>query len=166
MPGMAIAHCGERVLPSRSGFLNGLLRAPGSFKATLRPMTLAGEVASLERAIGEAPRNLDELEALLPAGATLDDPDVLDFIPNSYRSSCREHCALASRCKQAAVAAGDPVLLGDRAREQLAAAGSIPRALDLLYGRGTPPRTTAESALAELLQEAQAEYRRAVKHGK
>jgi hypothetical protein len=139
-----------------------ILRVPGALKPTLRPMPLKGEVDSLERAIHEAPSNLDELEELLPAGSALDDPTVLESIPNSYRSSCREYCALAQHCKQAAVASGDPAILGDLARETLAAAGSISRALDLLRGSGAPPRTSAERALAEQLREADNEFREAV----
>jgi hypothetical protein len=139
-----------------------VLRIPGSLKPTLRPMTLKGEVDSLERAIQEAPRNLDELEQILPSGSALDDAAVLESIPNSYRSSCREYCALAPHCKQAAVANGDPTILGDFARETLAAAGSVSRALDLLKGTGAPPRTPAEQALAEQLRDALHEYREAV----
>jgi hypothetical protein len=139
-----------------------VLRIPGALKPTLRPMTLRGEVDSLERAIREAPSNLDELEDLLPDGAALDDPAILESIPNSYRSNCREHCALAQHCKQAAVVNSDPAVLGDFARETLAAAGSVSRALDLLRGTGAPPRTTAEQALAEQLRDAYTEYREAV----
>jgi hypothetical protein len=139
-----------------------VLRVPGGMRATLREMTLRSEVASLERAIGEAPRNLDELEAMLAPGATLDNPLILDQIPASYRASCKEHCALASKCKQQACAAGEPTIIGDKARELLAPAGTVTRALDLMNGRGAPPRTAEESALAEQLQEAFSQYRRAV----
>jgi hypothetical protein len=149
----------EALTPS-SGDL--VLRIPGALKPTLRPMTLKGEVDSLERAIREAPSNLDELEQFLPPGSALDDPAVLESIPNSYRSSCREYCALAQHCKQAAVATGDPAILGDTARETLAAAGSISRALDLMKGKGAPCRTPAEQALAEQLRDALQEYREAV----
>lgn len=139
-----------------------VLRVPGGLKPTLRGMTLKGEVDSLERAIREAPSNLDELEQLLPPGSALDDPAVLESIPNSYRSSCREYCALAQHCKQAAVANADPSILGDFARETLMPAGSITRALDLMRATGAPPRTPAEQALAEQLREALGEYREAV----
>jgi hypothetical protein len=137
-----------------------VLRVPASQKGKLSPMTLQGEVASLERALGEAPRNLDELEAFLPAGASLDRPEVLEAVPNSYRSSCREHCALAKHCKQASIAAQDPILLGEQAKELLIPAGSISRAADLL--EGARPRTEAEKALAEQLQEANTALKRAV----
>jgi len=139
-----------------------VLRIPGALKPTLRPMTLKGEVDSLERAIQEAPSNLDELEQLLPSGAALDDPVILESIANSYRASCREHCALAQHCKQRAVANRDPAILGDYAKEALAAAGSVSRALDLLKGTGAPPRTPAERALSEQLRDAMREYREAV----
>ena len=139
-----------------------VLRVPGSMSAKLRSMTLRSEAASLERAIDEAPRNLDELEAMLAPGASLDDPLILDQIPTSYRTSCKEHCALAGKCKQQACAAGEPAVIGDMARELLAPAGTVTRALDLMNGRGVPPRTAEEVALAEQLQEAFSEYRRAV----
>jgi hypothetical protein len=48
-----------------------VLRTPGSYRPTLRPMPLEGEVDSLERALQEAPRNLGETEVLLASiGAT------------------------------------------------------------------------------------------------
>lgn len=142
-----------------------ILRAPGSFTPTLRAMTIAGEVASLDRALSEAPRNLDELEAMLPPGGALSDATVLAAIPNNYRPSCKEHCAMWSHCREQALTAGHPVVLGDHAAEQLAAAGSIARALDLLNGTGQPPRTAAETALAQQLQEADTILQRAVAHG-
>ena len=85
-----------------------IMRVPGALKPTLRPMTLKGEVDSLERAIHEAPSNLDELEQLLPPGSALDDPTVLESIPNSYRSSCREYCALANTANRQPWQAGIP----------------------------------------------------------
>lgn len=145
-----------------------VLRRPGSFRPTLRPMTLPGEVYSLERALDEAPRNLDELEALVDAitpGAALDGADVLDEVPANYVEACREHCALAPRCKQAAVDCGDPALIGSQAREELAAAGSLGRAVDLLRGRARP-RTAEERALQARLQEALGEHQQAVGHGR
>jgi hypothetical protein len=145
-----------------------VLKRPGSYLPRLRPMTLAGEVHSLQRALEEAPRNLDELEALIDLinpGASLDDADVLDAVPANYVDSCREHCALAPRCKEAAIACGDPVLIGSRAREELAAAGSLGRAVELMRGR-VKPRTTEEKALQARLQEALGEYQEAMGHGR
>lgn len=145
-----------------------ILRRPGSFPPTLRPMTLRGEVDSIERALEEAPRNLDELEALLHGigpDAAIDDPAVLDAIPNRYNEGCREYCALAQRCKQQALACGDPVLLGSGAREALTAAGSLGRALDLVHSRGASPETPQETMLAAHLSETAALYREALSHG-
>jgi hypothetical protein len=141
-----------------------VLRAPGSFNARLRTMSLKGEVASLERAVGEAPRDLDELEALLPPNATLSDPAVLGTLPNHYRPTCKEHCDLWRFCRNRALTTSQPVVLGDLAAEQLAAAGTITRALDLLNGRGAPPRNPAEAALAAQLHDADTELRRALGH--
>jgi len=142
-----------------------VLRAPGSFTPTLRVMTIFGEVASLERALSEAPRNLDELEAMLPPGAALSDAGVLAAVPNNYRPGCKEHCAMWQHCREQALATGHPVVLGDQAAEQLATAGSIARALDLLNGVGLPPRTPAEAMLAAQLREADTILQRAVANG-
>jgi hypothetical protein len=139
-----------------------VLRAPGSFNARLRTMSLEGEIASLERAVGEAPRDLEELEALLPPNATLSDPAILGNLPNHYRPTCKEHCDLWRFCRNRALTTSQPIVLGDLAAEQLAAAGTITRALDLLNGRGAPPRTAAEAALATQLREADTELRRAL----
>jgi hypothetical protein len=151
----------ERLAPDVADLV---LRRPGSYFPTLRPMTLRGEVFSLQRALEGTGQALERVEALL-AGlgeeATLDDPRVLDAIPASYVESCREHCALAAHCKDEAAGRGDPVLLGGQAREALAAAGSIQRGLDLMYGRAVPA-SAEERALAERLRESLAEYRRAL----
>ena len=145
-----------------------VLRTPGSYRPTLRTMSLESEVHSLQRALDEAPRNLEELEMLIEAiepGASLDDANVLDAVTSNYVDSCREHCALAPKCKQEAVACGDPVLIGSQAREELAAAGSLGRAVDLMHGRAKP-RTTEEQLLQIRLQEALGEYRQAAGHGR
>lgn len=132
-----------------------VLRAPGSFNPRLFPaMRAESELASLVRALSTAPADLDEVERLLPAGGTLADPVMIERLPNNYRSACKEHCALWERCRAHALAAGQPIILGDLAAEQLAAAGSIPRALDLLSSRGRPPDNEAEAALAAALRDA------------
>ncbi len=139
-----------------------ILKVTGLFLATLRPMTLTGELDSVLRALADAPSNLVELEGLLPAGGTLDDPVVLAAIPNHYRSACREHCALWTHCRGQSLMMSQPVILGDEAAERLAAAGSLSRARDLMNGVGLPPRNLAEAALAAELFAANQTYRRAV----
>jgi hypothetical protein len=132
-----------------------VLRAPGSFNPRLfAEMRAESELASLIRALSTAPADLDQVERLLPAGGTLADPVMIERLPNNYRSACKEHCALWERCRAHALAAGQPIILGDLAAEQLAAAGSIPRALDLLSGRGRPPDNDAEATLAAALRDA------------
>ena len=79
---------------------------------------------------------------------------MIERLPNHYRSACKEHCALWERCRAQALAAGQPIVLGDLAAEQLAAAGSITRALDLWNGNGRPPENEAEATLMEALREA------------
>jgi hypothetical protein len=139
-----------------------VLRVTGLFIPTLSRQAIRGEVDSILRAISDAPTNLDELEALLPPGATLDDPAILAAVPNHYRPSCKEHCGLWEQCRRQALSVRHPVVLGDMAAEKLAAAASIDRALDLMAGTGAPPRNAAEAALAQELQAAQAMLRRAV----
>ena len=132
-----------------------VLRAPGSFQPRLFPaMRAQSELASLMRALSAAPADLDEIERILPAGATLADPRMIERLPNNYCSACKEHCALWERCRAQALAAGQPIILGDLAAEQLAAAGSISRAIDLLDGRGRPPDNEAEAALSADLRAA------------
>jgi hypothetical protein len=137
----------------------------GSFVPTLRPMTLEGEVFSLARALEGTGVDLEAVEAILGGigeAAALDCPEVLDAVPNHYVEGCKEHCALAGRCKREAAARGDPALLGGPAREALAPAGSLGRALELLEGRGAAPCTPEETALAERLREALTAYEEGV----
>jgi hypothetical protein len=131
-----------------------ILRIPGSFSATLNSNSVEGEVASVERAIGEVPRDLEELDTLLSSiapGASLDDPVVLNAVPYNYLSNCKEHCALHRHCKAQALAEGNVVLLGNRAREELAAAGTVGRTIELL--EGAKPRTSEEAELQRQLRE-------------
>ena len=142
-----------------------VLKVPGSSKATLRSMTIEQESASIGSIFQRARQEFDALEALLRSlsqGASLDNPLILDQIPNFLQPSCREFCPLATHCKQQALQTSETILLGSRAREALAPAGSIIRALDLLNGTGGPARSDAERALAERLREAEAEWRKAV----
>jgi hypothetical protein len=139
-----------------------VLRGPGSLNPRLNPMTIDGEVDSLERALAGTSQDLDELEALLSDGSGLSDSAVLSALPHNYRESCKEHCDLWRICRARSLAAGEPIILGEQAAEQFAPAGTLTRVLDLLNGRGAPPRTPAESILAELLRSADAELRKAV----
>jgi hypothetical protein len=139
-----------------------VMRVTGLLVPTLSRMNIESEADSVIRAIAESPTNLDELEALLPVGAALDNAAVLLAVPNRYRSSCKEHCALWERCRAQALADDHPVILGEVAAEKFAAAGSLSRALDLMVGTGAPPRNAAEAALAEELRRADGAFRRAV----
>jgi hypothetical protein len=142
----------ERFVPA---ICDLVLKRPGSFGATLNANTIEGEVASIERAIDESPRNLAELEALLEAigpGASLDDPEVLNAVPHRYEPGCKEHCAMHRICKAQAMREGDPVVLGERAQEELAPAGSLGRVYELLGG--AEPRTPEEAELQRRLIEA------------
>lgn len=142
-----------------------ILRRPGSFTPTLRPMRLSAELRSIEAFFGEVKNTLERVEARIPSGASLDQRSALDALPIRYRESCKEFCALASVCRDQAEACGDPGILGDGAREVLAPVRSIDRALELLHGLGEPPRTTEEAALKKRLQSAFERYGKAVGYG-
>jgi hypothetical protein len=142
-----------------------VLRVTGLFMPSLNRMAIPGEVDSVERAISEAPTNLQELESLLPPEASFDDAATIAAVPNNYRPSCKEHCAMWEHCRAQALDQRHPVVLGDQAAELLAAAGSIDRGLELMRGQGQPPRNSAEAALAEELRAAEEILRRAVGYG-
>lgn len=142
-----------------------VLKVTGFFLPTLQRMAIEGEVDSVLRAITDAPTNLNELEALLPVGASLDNAVVLETVPNHYRPSCKEHCAMWEHCRARAQADSHPIILGDHAAEKLAAAGSLSRAIDLMTGAGAPPRNAAEAALAAELQSGDEAFKKAVGHG-
>ncbi|MBL8806184.1 MAG: hypothetical protein JNN22_04990 [Rhodospirillales bacterium] len=139
-----------------------VLRVTGLFLPTLHRQSIKGEIDSVLRAIADAPTNLDELDAMLPHGVSLDNPAVLRSVPNHYRPSCKEHCGLWEQCRGQALAARHPIVLGDLAAEKLAAASSVDRALDLVNSTGAPPRNAAEAALGEELRAADTLLRRAI----
>ena len=137
------------------GRVDLILRAPGSFTPRLfAAMQASSELASLRRALTSAPSDLDGIEDLLPDGASLADPSALEQLPNRYRSSCKEHCALWERCRAQAHADGLPVVLGDQAAELLASAGTLDRVYELLEGGGRPPENPAEATLVEEMRQA------------
>lgn len=132
-----------------------VLRAPGSFTPRLfAAMQARSELASLRRALTSAPSDLDGIEELIPDGVSLADPNVLEQLPNRYRSNCKEHCALWERCRAQAHADGMPVILGDQAAELLASAGTLDRVYQLLEREGPPPENPAEATLAEEMHQA------------
>ncbi|MER9291494.1 hypothetical protein NKI71_14725 [Mesorhizobium sp. M0510] len=134
-----------------------VLRAPGSFTPRLfASMRAESELASLTRALATSPSDLDQIEQLLPPGSTFATPGIIEQLPNHYCSACKEHCALWQRCRAQAQAQGQPIILGEQAAEQLAAAGSIGRAVDLLDGTGRPPDNRAEETLTAELRAASA----------
>ena len=153
----------ESLVPATADLI---LRRPGSNFPVLRSMPLKGEVYSIARVQNEADRTMDEVKGLIPPGSTLDDPTTLDLIPNNYLESCRENCALAGVCKRQAIATGNPVLLGNRVKEELAGAGSINRALALLHDRSDSTVCWKELRLRNALQEALRAYRKVVNHGR
>ena len=142
-----------------------ILKAPGSFTPRLYAAQRAeSELASLSRALAAAPSDLDQIEQMLPTGASLAEPEVIEALPNHYCSTCKEHCTLWKHCRAQAQKDGNAIVLGDQAAEQLAAAGSLNRAMDLLNGSGRPPDNRAEAVLAAELQAASALLKR-MAHG-
>jgi hypothetical protein len=137
-----------------------VLRRPGSFIPTLNSQAVVGEIDSLQRTLRGAPAFLRRATPLISPGETLAQRDVLERIPNNYNETCKEHCPLARGCKAQALALGDPVILGSSAKEMLAAAGTVPRALQLL--RGDRPRSAQERALQTELRTADGAYAVAV----
>ena len=130
-----------------------ILRQPTRFAPTLRPMTLDGEVESVERAIEQAPRLQQRILELLDEDELgVRNRDQLEILPNHFCEGCKEHCALAPLCKREAFQAGDAALLGGQARESLLTAGSISDAWTLLRGERAPD-SDEEALLLEQLRD-------------
>ncbi len=121
------------------------LRAPGSFNPRLfAEMRAESELASLIRALSTAPADLDQvLERLLPAGGTLADPVMIERLPTTTALPARNTARCGSGAGPMRWPPASRSSWATLAAEQLAAAGSIPRALDLLAGRGRPPDNDA-----------------------
>lgn len=139
-----------------------VFQRPGSSEGRLHPMTLAGEVDSLQRLLAALPSRLAEIVAMT-RGASIDDPAVLLALPKRWQGGCATTCALAGRCRGEMSACADPALLGEAAREGLAGVGSVVVALDLVRGKRVPANE-AERALVDRLQPALRQYRKAVGH--
>lgn len=155
----ALARLGATEVARRAPAWGDLvLRKPGTMEATLRPLTLEGELASLLSALDHAPAARARLEAGPPIRTAAD----LDAIRPDWRESCREHCGLNAVCKRQAEQAGALSLLGGAAREALAPAGDLHRALALLDGAA--PSDAAEAMLAEQLRAAVDALEEATRH--
>ncbi|HEU5378028.1 MAG TPA: hypothetical protein VFV38_21615 [Ktedonobacteraceae bacterium] len=150
----------ERLVLPRADLI---LRVLGSSYATLRPMTLRQECASIQVILAQAPQVFHTLEQqLLAIGlhAALDQPGVLDQIPNHFTPTCKEFCPLAPHCKKQAQQRSEPIVLGNQACQELAPAGTLARAWNLLNGH--PPATPDEQDVAQRLQEAVSEWKKGV----
>lgn len=128
-----------------------ILRKPTHFVPTLRPMTLEGEVESIEQAIAHAPALRERiLELLHEDELHVRDRGHLERLPNHFCEECKEHCALAPLCKREAFRGGESASLGSQARESLRAVGSIPEAWALLRGERDPKDAQEVALLAQL----------------
>lgn len=139
----------EKIIPPLADLV---LKWRGSMRPSLRRHERLPEVGVITAHLQRAEDVLADVEAVLPPGAVVDDPATLRGIPHHYNPSCQEYCALAAICQAEALAHGDPILLGERPRDVLAAAGTITRALLLLAG--AEPRPGAEHTLARRLRDA------------
>ncbi len=154
---------GEEAAEQVAAWGDLILRKPGSMWPALHPMTLCGEVESLERVLIWAADELSRIEAMVGPGESLADRNVLDRIPNRYCESCREFCGLATVCKRQALEVEAPILLGSRAEETLEPITSLVQALALVRGE-VAPRNGEEEALRVRLARALDEYRRVTGH--
>lgn len=107
-------------------------------EGSLHPMTIEGEVDSLVRLLAAFPARMAEVAGRLSEGVALDAPRALESLAKHWRPSCRDLCALATRCRKEMQASADPALLGSAAAETLAPALSVVVALDLVRGRRAP----------------------------
>ena len=135
-----------------------ILRQPTRFEPTLRPMTLEGEVESLETTIDNAPELRRDIIAMLDEEElTIRDRAQLESLPHHFCDGCKEHCALAPLCKREAFEAGSPAVLGQHAQEALRATASLPDAWALLRGE-REPASAQEATLLEQLRELEAAF--------
>ncbi len=136
-----------------------ILRQPTRFEPSLRPMTLEGEVESLELAIDNASElRLAILEILDAKELTIRDRAQLESLPNLFCESCKEHCALAPLCKREAFEMGSPSLFGQHTQEALRATTSLPDAWALLRGEREPTSPQEVTLLGQLRELEQAFY--------
>ena len=136
-----------------------VLRRPRSLYATLRPITIAGEVATLEGALSGLPAAAQAARAHL--AGRVSDASAFSAVPFRYDEGCMEFCALQPVCKEQALGYGDPAALGGAARETLAGT-DLWRALDLLGG--AQPATPEEASLQARLEGVDRLYEEALAH--
>lgn len=130
---------------STTGFL--VLTRPGS----MRPSVRANE--DLRYQAVRAERGFERLELAAQAlpGTTGDAlADAVLEAATDYSEACLSFCDLAPRCFERALAAGDPIVLGEDVRRFLGQV-SLTRALELLDG--ARPKTPAERDLLRRIAE-------------
>lgn len=132
---------------------------PGSNWPTLHPMRIAGEVDELLALLDSLDATMEEVLRLVGEG-TLESDQTLNLLPHAPCGACREHCALWEVCREQAAERGDPVLLGDGARELLAGVGDLRRAVELRDG--AEPADEVQELAATLLREATSSWREAL----
>lgn len=138
----------EYVAISPTGFL--VFTWPGSNQPSIRANEdLTYQAIRAERGFAR----LEEVAASIVREAdwSADLPVLLDRVldaPTSYSEACLSFCDLAPRCHANALAADDPVVLGDDAKRLLGST-TVGRALELL--NGAAPADERESDLARQL---------------
>ena len=128
---------------------------PATNWPTLNVMSLQGELENLRGAISGADLMSEEIVNIL-GDRKLDQEGVIDSIPNNPCSGCADHCPLWDQCRGKLIEQGDPVLLGDGARELMARLGSLDQALSL-RDQGSDPDPDLD-LLGGLLADCQSAY--------
>lgn len=132
----------DRVHVSTDGML--ILSRPGSNQPSLRAHEdLRFQAERARRGFDSLERAALELQGpwSSPAGSEDDILDEVAAATTQYGEACLAFCDLAPRCHAAAVAAGDPAVLGDDIARFLGET-DLHRAVDLLNGE--PPGSAAE----------------------
>lgn len=137
-----------------------IFAVPGGLAPTLTRQSVHPEVVALERALAMAPTTMREVIASLPPGASLADPDTFLALPPNYGATCKSFCPLAGWCKEEALSAGDPGLLGSELADAFAGIVDLDRAAELVFADATPTPEEAASA-ARLIADFE-RYRRAM----
>ena len=137
-----------KVTVRTDGFL--VLTRPGSNRPSVRPgEDLAFQAERARRGFELLERAALGLPPFDPVG---DDPvAAVSHAATEYSEACLSFCDLAPRCHEEALAAGNPVVLGDDVQRFLGEV-NLYRAMDLLDGE--PPATEAEEDLVRRIAEA------------
>lgn len=137
----------DRVRVARKGFL--VLSRPGFNVPSVR----AGEDFAYQAQRAE--RGFDRLREVAAAGIPKAEPDRIAAVSTAatkYREACLSFCDRVALCRERALVAGDPTVLGEEMRRFLGDVDLI-RAVAILGGE--KPQTNGERAFAQKFREAE-----------